>query len=174
MPAGDAVVRHRQSRLPARERVIESAPTSRRTPRPSQAATQAGLTPSGFLALAGLAAAGQGQGAAPVSSCMAVRYGASCSSGHSASTLPSGRATKPSSDTVMPAMTVVAGLLDRATALRLTAGQPRGSRPMRKNSSLGTRRITCAIRLDMAKNAVMAAMSQIASSSKPCSRSAAR
>jgi hypothetical protein len=60
--AGDAVVRHRQHRFPARDRVIKARYDGPEYTALAQAAARAGLTPSGFLAMAGLAAAGQGPG----------------------------------------------------------------------------------------------------------------
>lgn len=44
----------------------------------------------------------------------------------------------------------------------------RGTRPIRKNSSLGRIEIRLAIRFDKLKNAVIAPISQISSSSNPC------
>lgn len=57
-----AVLRHRQHRFPARDRVVKARYDESEFTALAQAASRAGLTPSGFLALAGLAAAGQGQG----------------------------------------------------------------------------------------------------------------
>lgn len=62
MPAGNAVVRHRQHRFPARARVVKVRYDEREYTALAEAAARAGLTSSGFLALAGLAAAGQGPG----------------------------------------------------------------------------------------------------------------
>lgn len=59
---GDAVLRHRQHRFPARDRVVKARYDEGEYTALAQAAARAGLTPSGFLALAGLAAAGQGPG----------------------------------------------------------------------------------------------------------------
>ena len=59
---GDAVVRHRQHRFPARDRVVKARYDEPEYTALAQAASRAGLTPSGFLALAGLVAAGQGPG----------------------------------------------------------------------------------------------------------------
>lgn len=57
-----ALVRHRQHRFPARDRVVKARYDDSEYTALAQAAARAGLTPSGFLALAGLAAAGQGPG----------------------------------------------------------------------------------------------------------------
>jgi hypothetical protein len=54
------LVRHRQHRFPARDRVVKARYDEPEFTALAQAAARAGLTPSGFLALAGLAAAGQG------------------------------------------------------------------------------------------------------------------
>ena len=59
---GGAVVRHRQHRFPARDRVVKARYDEQEHTALAQAAARSGLTPSGFLALAGLAAAGQGPG----------------------------------------------------------------------------------------------------------------
>jgi hypothetical protein len=59
---GGAVVRHRQHRFPARDRVVKARYDEQEYTVLAQAAARAGLTPSGFLAMAGLAAAGQGPG----------------------------------------------------------------------------------------------------------------
>ena len=55
-----ALVRHRQHRFPARDRVVKARYDQSEYTALVQAAARAGLTASGFLALAGLAAAGQG------------------------------------------------------------------------------------------------------------------
>jgi len=62
LAVGGAVVRHRQHRFPARDRVVKARYDEQEYTVLGQAAARAGLTPSGFLALAGLAAAGQGPG----------------------------------------------------------------------------------------------------------------
>jgi hypothetical protein len=49
-----------------------------------------------------------------------------------------------------------------------------GSLPIRKNSSFGRIDVMFANRFDIAKNAATAPMSQMSSSEKPCSRSAAK
>lgn len=59
---GVAVVRHRQHRFPARDRVVKARSDEPEYTALAEAAARAGLTPSGFLAVAGLAAAGQGPG----------------------------------------------------------------------------------------------------------------
>ena len=59
---GGAGVRHRQHRFPARDRVVKARYDEPEFTALAQAAARAGLTPSGFLAVAGLAAAGQGPG----------------------------------------------------------------------------------------------------------------
>jgi hypothetical protein len=56
---GGGGVRHRQHRFPARDRVIKARYDEPEYTALAQAAARSGLTPSGFLALAGLAAAGQ-------------------------------------------------------------------------------------------------------------------
>jgi hypothetical protein len=58
-----ALVRHRQHRFAARDRVVKARYDDSEYTALAQAAARSGLTPSGFLALAGLAAAGQGPGA---------------------------------------------------------------------------------------------------------------
>lgn len=55
---------------------------------------------------------------------------------------------------------------------RLDATYFLGTRPIRKNSSFGRIEITFAIRFDSPKKAVIAAISQMSSSLKPCARSA--
>src|ERR1044072_6408312 len=53
---------------------------------------------------------------------------------------------------------------------RAYCAAPFGTRPIRWNSSFGRIEMTLAIRFDKPKNAVIAAMSQMSSSEKPCSR----
>lgn len=54
------VVRHRQHRFPARDRVVKVRYDEQEYAALAAAAARARLTPSGYLALSGLAAAGQG------------------------------------------------------------------------------------------------------------------
>jgi len=56
------VARHRRHRFPARTRVVKARYDEQEYAALAAAAAQARLTPSGFLAGAGLAAAGQGPG----------------------------------------------------------------------------------------------------------------
>ena len=56
----DQVVRHRRHRFPARTRVVKARYDEQEYAALAAAAERARLTPSGFLAGAGLAAAGQG------------------------------------------------------------------------------------------------------------------
>ncbi len=64
VPAVDKanVARHRRHRLPARTRLVKARYDEQEYAALAAAAAQARLTPSGFLAGAGLAAAGQGPG----------------------------------------------------------------------------------------------------------------
>ena len=55
------VVRHRQHRFPARDRVVKVRYDEQEYAALAAAAARARLTPSGYLACSGLAAAGQGQ-----------------------------------------------------------------------------------------------------------------
>jgi len=59
---GGTGARHRQHRFPARDRVVKARYDESEFTALAEAAARAGLTPSGFLAVAGLAAAGQGPG----------------------------------------------------------------------------------------------------------------
>lgn len=56
----DKAVRHRRHRFPARTRVVKARDDEQEYAALAAAAERARLTPSGFLAGAGLAAAGQG------------------------------------------------------------------------------------------------------------------
>ena len=58
--AAAVIVRHRQHRFPARDRVVKARYDEQEYATLAAAAARAGLTPSGYLASAGLSAAGQG------------------------------------------------------------------------------------------------------------------
>ena len=62
---GDSAIRHRRHRFPARTRVVKARYDEQEYAALAAAAALAGLTPAGFLAGVGLAAAGQGAVPAP-------------------------------------------------------------------------------------------------------------